>query len=316
MRVEIDPEVFRTPDPRKPDIQAVFRLLETFDIGRHDWVIDPFEVDDFAAFVPSHFPSLAETYASMARLASKREAAWTGSGRYPTVVVDTESLVDLAADLSQSAVVVVEDLPSDGERFLGTLIQVFGPERLQHAYREQWLEVVHSGGTGRMPDVAAAAAKRFRRLVRVAAFLDSDRLTVDAPGNTDKAEKLAGHCAHVHLLAWREAENYVPDVVLRRCVGRATASETLRTLNQLLPHQRAVYDMKNGFRNGVPQDQRGVFDGLDQAALEVLHNGFGRNILIHLSDLRDELTAADFEAVDRNAAADLRALLAAIDRLV
>lgn len=316
MRVEIDPEVFRAPDPRKPDVQAVFRLLETFDIGRHDWIIDPFDVEDFAGFVPSHFPSLAGTYASMARLASKREAAWTGSRRHTTVVVNTDNLVDLAADLSQSAVVVVEDLPSDGDRFLGTLIEVFGPKRLQQAYRERWLEVVHSGGTGRMPDIAAAVAKRFRRLVRVVAFLDSDRLTLDAPGNTDKVEKLAGHCAHVHLLAWREAENYVPDVVLRRCVSRATASQRLRMLNQLLPHQRGVYDMKNGFRNGVPPGQRDVFADLDEAVLEVLSEGFGRNILTVLSDLRGELTAADFDSVDRDAADDLRALLDAIDRLV
>jgi len=179
MRVEIDHEIFRTPNPRKPEIQAVFRLLETFDTGRHDWVIDPFEVDDFAAFAPSHFPSLAGTYASMARLASKRATAWTGSGRHKTVVVDSASLVDLAADLSQSAVVVVEDLPSDGDHFLETLREVFGGKRLQQAYHEQWLEVIHSGGTGRMPNVAAAAAKRFRRLVRVMAFLDSDRLTLD-----------------------------------------------------------------------------------------------------------------------------------------
>jgi hypothetical protein len=38
--------------------------------------------------------------------------------------------------------------------------------------------------------------------------------------------------------------------------------------------------------------------------------------LAALFDLRSELTAADFEAVDPDAAADLRALLDAIDRLV
>ncbi|WP_229070194.1 hypothetical protein [Actinoplanes sp. DH11] len=316
MRVEIDPEVFRAHDIRKPEVQAVFRLLETFDVGRHDWVIDPFDVDDFAAFLPSHFPSLAESYAAMARLASKREAAWTGNDQHVSIVVDTDNLVDLAADLSQSAVVVVEDLPSDGDRFLGTLIEVFGPERLRQAYREGWFEVVHSGGTGRMPDVAAAAVRRFLRLIRVVAFLDSDRLTMDAPGNADKVEKLAGYGAHVHLLAWREAENYVPDAVLRKCVSRAAAARTLHALHQLRPHQRAVYDMKHGFREGVPPAQRDVFADLDEAVLEVLRDGFGRNVLVRLSDLRSELAAADFEAVDRGAAADLRALLEAIDRLV
>ena len=50
--------------------------------------------------------------------------------------------------------------------------------------------------------------------------------------------------------------------------------------------------------------------------LEILHNGFGKDILAALFDLRSELTAADFEAVDPDAAADLRALLDAIDRLV
>jgi hypothetical protein len=250
MRVEIVPDVFRTPGPRKPAIQAVFRLLETFDMGRHDWVIDPFDVDDFADFMPSHFPSLAGTYASMARLASKREAAWTGIRQHSAVVVDVESLVDLATDLGQSAVVVVEDEFSDGDHFLATLIEVFGPERLRRAYREGWLKVQHSGGSGRMPRVAAKTARRFRRLIRVVAFLDSDRMTLDSAGNSDKAAILAEHCAHVHMLAWREAENYVPDRVLTRCGNSDLARERTRILNRLLPRQRAVYDMKRAFAKG------------------------------------------------------------------
>jgi hypothetical protein len=316
MQVAIDPEVFRMKRPHKVAIQAVFRLLETFDVGRHDWIIDPFEVDDFANFAPSHFPSLAATYASMARLASKRTAAWTGDEQREAIFVDNTSLVDLAADLGQSAVVVVEDLPSDGERFLGTLIEVFGPNRLRDAYREHWLEVVHSGGTGRMPAVAAAAAKRFRKLVRVVAFLDSDRLTLDAPGNRAKVERLATHCAYVHLLAWREAENYVPDVVLARCVSHSPASKTVETLRRLLPHQRGVYDMKYGFRKGVQPEQMDIFGDLGASDLEILRDGFGKDILATLFALRSELTAADFEAVDPDAASELRALLDAIDRLV
>ena len=316
MRVEIDPDIFRAPEPGKPTIQAVFRLLETFDMGRHDWVIDPFDVDYFAAFVPSHFPTLAGSYGSMARLASKREAAWTGKGPHRTIVVDTESLVDLVADLAQSAVVVVEDEFSDGDCFLATLIEVFGPERLRRAYRAGWLKVQHSGGSGRMPRVAARAARQFRRLIRVMAFLDSDRMTLDSPGNADKAASLAQHCAHVHLLAWREAENYVPERVLHLCGDTRLARERVRILRRLLPRQRGVYDMKKGFRNGIPADQREEFADVCADDLAVLREGFGSNILTKLFELRFELTAADFEAVDSGAAADLRALLAAVDRLV
>ena len=315
MRVEIDPEVFHAAGPCKAQVQAIMRLMETFDTGRHDWVIDPFDVEAFAGFAPSHFPSLAQTYTSMAKLSAKREMAWTAGPPRDTVTVNTVTLEDLAADLSQSAVVVVEDLTSDGERFLGTLIEAFGAARLRHAYKQRWFEVAHSGGKNRMPAVAADVARRFRRLIRIVAFLDSDRLTLNGPGNNHQAEKLAEHCAYVHLLAWREAENYVPDAVLSRCVAASVAGETMRSLQKLMPHQRAVYDMKYGFLK-IKDEQRDVFADLEETVQAALRHGFGRHVLATLFDLRAELTAADFEAVDSGAADELRALLDAIDRIV
>jgi hypothetical protein len=316
MRVQIHPDVFRMSDPQRSVIRAVARLLETFEDGRHDWAIHPYHVDDFAAFLPLHFPSLARTYTSMARLAAKREAAWTGTDQVATsIIADADGLEDLAADLSRAAVVVVEDLRTDGTYFLETLIEVFGPERLRTAYREHWLEVHHSGGKGRMPAVAAAAARRFRRLIRVIAFLDSDRLTPDDPGNADSVSALEANRIHAHMLTWREAENYAPDRVLSRCGKRHTAEGKVELLNHLLPHQRGVYDMKKGFARGIPQQQE-VFAALDSKVVEGLRPGFGDIVLQHMYELRFELTAADFEAVDSAAADDLRTLLRAIERLV
>lgn len=59
------------------------------------------------------------------------------------------------------------------------------------ALSQGWLEIEHGGG-GSLAKVAESAMRRYRRLVRVAALLDSDRMV---PGQRTNAYEKADGCA-------------------------------------------------------------------------------------------------------------------------
>jgi hypothetical protein len=316
MRVELATEVFTRPDPEPSEITAVLRLLATFDEGRHDWVIDTLAADDVADYLPRHHPTLADTYAAMARMAAVRSDAWTGTSQADTVVVVSRAdLLDHADDLCRAAVVVVENLPND-RYFLTTVIHVFGPEKLREAVHRNWLEFRHSGGADPVPVVAEQEAANFRRVIRVVALFDSDSYTADQVSrHRDKARRLLDQQIDAHILLRREAENYVPDRVLREIGHHGRAADKVALLNRMLPHQRGYIDIKNGLSGPVKPEQATMVASLDQDIREGF-GGFGGGVLKQMYELRHRLTEAAFVAMDAEAADDLRKLLALINSKV
>lgn len=315
MRVEVADEVFTRADPDPAAVHAVYDLLKAFERGQHDWMIDAFGVDAVAAYLPRHHPTLADTYAAMARMASV-QIAYTGTTQRVTPVrVTVDDLDDHAADLCRPAVVVVEDLENDGQHFLPTLAHAFGADRVRVALERGWLEVRHSGGTGRIPAVAAAEAARFRRLVRVVAFMDSDREWPDHESSTlrSAAKKARDLPIEVHVLACREAENYAPDKVLRVVGRRAESAVKVAALGRLPRQYRRHVDIKNGFRKKQVPEQRSAFGPVDPAVERDLTPGFGAAVLRTMFEMRLALCEDDFVATDPEAADDLRKLLALID---
>jgi hypothetical protein len=315
MRVELADDVYvqSNTDPRA--VAAVLKLLEAFDSGRHDWIVDALGMDAVEEFLPRHVPTLAATYTSLARGAAVASRAWTGTSQAATTVrITPEDLDDYAADLSRSAVVIVEDLESDGNHFLPTLAHVFGAERIRVALDKGWLEVRHSGGTGRIPAVAAAEAARFRRLIRVVAFLDSDRLF---PGeetlSMQSAAKAKAVPIEVHVLAFREAENYAPDKVLRQVGNKREAELKVAALRKLPAQHRRHVDMKKGLARWPIPQQRNAFGAVDPGVVRDLRGGFGSTVLKTMFEMRLDLSEHDFVEMDADAAHDLRTLLALID---
>jgi hypothetical protein len=315
MRVELADEVFTQPHAEPRAVTAVLKLLETFDTGQHDWVIDPLGVDAVAEYLPRHCPPLADVYADMARMASVQTAAYTTPAeRDQFVQVTADDLADHSADLCRAAVVVVEDLQNDGRHFLPTLAHVFGAQRVQRALDNGWLEVRHAGGTGRIPAVAEQAVGQFRRLVRVVVFMDSDQEWPGHESSTMKsARKLKALPIEVHVLACREAENYVPNKVLRQVGRKAEAAVKVAALAKL-PHQhRRHLDLKKGFPRGVIPAQRAAFGNVAPHVVRDLRQGFGDTVLKTMFDMRLELREDDFVATDPDAADELRTLLALIE---
>ena len=318
MRVELTVEVFTDPDDESGthhyDPHDLYDLLRCFVHNRHDWVTNSLVVAAVEAFLPQHLPTLADTYVALARKAAVGKD-WTGTSQAGEVVrVGRADLGDYSADLCQPAVLVVENQHSDGF-FLHAVAHVFGHERIITALRERWVEI-HNGGGSSLVKVAEAAAARYRRVVRVVALLDSDRLIPrQRTGSHDKADKLTKMKVAVHVLDRREAENYVPYRVLAQAGRRPVASRRLAFLKRLTQDQREHFDMKHGFkkvRPAVQAAQRDLFDALDLDVRLGLHDGFGQDLLQRMHNDRERLTEHDFAQLGDEVVAELRALLATL----
>ncbi|ROT32384.1 hypothetical protein EF879_12580 [Micromonospora sp. HM5-17] len=293
-------------------------LLYCFVDERHEWVTNELVVVAVEAFLPKHLPKLSDAIASTARKAATAQM-WTGTSQVgPEVVrVTRADLVEHAADLCQRAVVVVENQGSDG-RFLAAVAHVLGDERVRRAIENDWVEFANGGGST-LVSVAEQIVRRFRRVVRVAAVLDSDRfLPRQRTSSDDKADRLRHLGVAVHVLARREAENYVPYRVLATIGRSGEASRKLTLLKQLTPEQRAHYDMKHGFRKvDRSPEARDAFEKLFPAFVPPaprtgLHDGFGNRLLDELHARRERLTEHDFAQLGPDVVAELRALLATV----
>lgn len=317
MRVELAREVFQDDGAgAEYDLHALISLLRCFVERRHEWVTNSGVVPAVAAFLRDNLSSLADTYVALARDAAVA-AIWTGTTQTGDIVrVSRADLDDYSHDLCQSAVLVVENQKSDGH-FVTSIAHAFRSERVRVALERTWLVIENGGGSGTVVPVAREAAKRFRRLIRVSALLDSDRLIPkQRTQNHEKADVLAADGIVVHVLALREAENYAPYRVLGGIGRQPAASKRLRHFKQLDSDQRAHFDMKKGFtkpRSRAPEvraEQRTLFDGLDAAILVGLHHGFGDGILEHMHEIRESLSERDFAHLGAESVAELRSLLA------
>ena len=134
-----------------------------------------------------------------------------------------------------------------------------------------------------------------------------------------KAERLAQVGVVVHVLELREAENYVPNRVLRHPGRFGDGLLKAELLLRLTPEQRGHFDMKNGFgpaSRPVPVEQAILFGRLDPATLTGLRGGFGKDLLRRMADGCPELTEQDFTSLGAEVAAELRSLLATVTSVI
>lgn len=176
-----------------------------------------------------------------------------------SIRVTLADLKHVVADLEKPAVLMVENQLADGS-VVRDIAVAFNEERIAHALRRAWLRLHHAGGAPQMVELAADEGKRFVVLPpRVAILLDGDR---DGPGqeglnDNKRADAHAAGIRHVHILAYRSMENYVPLTVWeclypreRRKIGRlrATSAEERGYLRKVaypgatLPRQLKVAD--------------------------------------------------------------------------
>lgn len=104
-----------------------------------------------------------------------------------------------------------------------------------------------------------------------------------------------GHGLLCWVLAKREAENYLPRVLLRERPN--TGAEHARRVDaweSLSDDQKDFFDMKRGLPETPSAIEENLFGGLPEADREILATGFGPNVdecwsLWHVRDVGDEL---------------------------
>ena len=133
---------------------------------------------------------------------------------------------------------------------------------------------------------------------RLVAVIDSDR---KGPGDAESqdAQALRRSCNEHGLPCWvlakREAENYLPRVLLSEkpnaSAGHASIVEAWERLSN---DQKNFFDMKRGLPEAPSEIEQDLFDGLPDADREILATGFGPNVhkcwdLWHVREVRNEL---------------------------
>jgi hypothetical protein len=246
------------------------------------------------------------------------DAAWSSNHKAANAKISVDHLHQVVEDLTRPAMLVVEDLESDG-CFIRAIAAIFGNHHLLNALKNGWLEISHAGGS-RLEQVAKQKIQFFHKQIRVVALLDSDSMQPnERTANHSKSERLARLGSQTHVLELREAENYVPNSVIRASMRPKTASKKLNLLKLLTPSQRGHFDMKNGFktRDGqpvIPPEQQELFSNLDPQTVRGLQGGFGSKLLELLESEKAKLTINDFAklGVER----EMNVLLSTIESVI
>ena len=156
------------------------------------------------------------------------------------------------------------------------------------------------GGTGEMPQEVENRATRVPYRPRLVAVIDSERKGPDDTESPD-ARRLRTTCTRHRLPCWvlakREAENYLPRVLLG---GRPDVdpghARMVEAWERLSDDQKDFFDMKGGLPNDPSVIEEQLFDGLPEADREILSAGFGRRVheywnAWHVREVREELRA-------------------------
>jgi hypothetical protein len=256
MRVELDGEALATP----VQLEEVTALLRYFREGRHIWILPPQLLDTVIGYLDHHLAGLAQVYQEHARQAATLQAYATPDTA-PHVRISSESISDHLADLEKPAVLVVENDHAD-KAFVVAVLHAFGGGDLLAAIERGWLIIDHGGGSD-LYRRAVDVHRRYCRLVRTAALFDSDRQVPSAPAkNAARIEEVRRSGVLVHVLTLCEAENYLPNNLLRAHKPYSDVARKLDCLKQLTLEQRGYFDMKKGFPDGVRVEQRELFQGV------------------------------------------------------
>ena len=179
-------------------------------------------------------------------------------------------------------VVLVENRDSDGafvERAMS---------ELDKALRGVWKRVPEPirfdsvGGKGQMPKEVEKRARAVPYRPRLVAIIDSDR---KGPGDSESgdAQQLRKICNRHGLPCWvlakREAENYLPRVLLgARPDAGGQHTRMVDAWEKLSDEQKDFFDMKRGLPETPSAVEGELFDDLPDTDREILAAGFGPNV--------------------------------------
>ncbi|MBB5868723.1 hypothetical protein F4553_002102 [Allocatelliglobosispora scoriae] len=304
MLLEIAEEVFSEENDHQV---SLFNIL-TFTVeARHTWLPDPAVAQVAIGYLQDNFPKKVDwqTYIANASKAS----AWQGRENRQPVLITDENVTTIAHDLSQPAVVVVENARNDGS-FLRAVLAAYRPE-MKAAVEKNWLHIDHSGGTGEQAAIADEAAARFHHVCRVLVVKDNDARRSFPRRSPDSVDWDIPDEPIVHIWSRLEVENYLPDAVLVYS-DHPQADELLRSLRQMSTQAQGWIDMKKGLEK-TPLRFVGA---LAPEAEKVWRMGYRKQLPSPLIPQGLELTVDDFRSLGDDVHDELLYLLALIARVL
>lgn len=283
MRIEVDPSAANDPDAHR----WLDRILHKIEDGWHVW-------DTAGQDVPNELKDTAwirdsGKHVREMLVASIQRAAWTLEPHGRSVRVTTspstpdELTPEDATRLAEEPLcILVENRFSDGA-FVRRVVK-----ELDESLHRLWgspgkpVRIDSPGGTGQMSRVVEHRAQGTPHRPRLVAIVDSDRRAPDGPPSRD-ARNLCRICVQRNLPCWilakREAENYLPRILLsaRQDTG-ADHRQLVDAWNRLTDDQKNLFDMKGGLPATLSAAERKLFNGLSPADRDTLSNGFGPKV--------------------------------------
>ena len=184
--------------------------------------------------------------------------------------------------LETPLVVLVEDGTSDGA-FLNRIVR-----ELEPSLHKIWdtavspVRVDHAGGADQMPREVERRTKGPPEAIRLVVVRDSDKPVPNAD-ESGAVKRLRHICQQKGVACWvlakREAENYLPRVLLdaRPDTGPEHARR-LAAWDRLNNDQKDHFDMKNGLGSDLSPPEKGLFASVPKHDRAVLRNGFGDKV--------------------------------------
>ena len=195
-------------------------------------------------------------------------------------------------------VILVENRDSDGAFVERVVIEL--DKSLHSLWRREGEPIRFDsvGGAGQMPQEVERRARAVPYRPRLVAVIDSDR---KGPGDSESehARRLRETCDRHGLPCWvlakREAENYLPRVLLSGRPNAGAGHESrVEAWERLNDDQKDFFDMKSGLPEAPSAIEDDLFDDLPKADREILAAGFGPNVhecwnVWQVREVRDEL---------------------------
>ena len=302
MRIVIDISAANDPDAHG----WLDRMLDRIEDGWHVWdLTETPDADAIAATTWISDPGRQGLRLRELLVASTRRSAWplAPHGRRVRVtahpVAPDELVPERAFRLAdEPLVILVENRDSDGAFVKRVVTEL--DKSLHGLWRREGEPIRFDsvGGGGQMWQEVERRAGAVPYRPRLVAVIDSDR---KGPGNPESsnARRLRGVCEQHGLPCWvlakREAENYLPRVLLG---GKPDAGgeheKRVEAWDRLSDDQKDFFDMKRGLPNDPSEMEEDLFDGLPETDREILAAGFGPNVhecwdVWHVREVRNEL---------------------------
>ena len=268
------------------------RILHKIEDGWHVWdtTAQP-DADQFEATTWIRDRGPQGEWVRQLLVASVQRGAWSLAPHERRVRVTARPAVGEEEELKpehatrlaeEPMVVLVENRDSDGafvKRIVADLDRSLN--RVWHQPGEP-IRIDSLGGGGQMPAEIERRTRDLPYRPRLVAIVDSDR---KGPGDSesDVASRVRRTCESAGVPCWvlakREAENYLPRILLDERLGAGLGhARMVEAWDGLTDDQKDFFDMKNGLPEELSEIERVLFEGLSPAGREILSRGFGSNV--------------------------------------